>query len=53
MASLRKIEKELDKELKEVEAWVHQRRKFFKKLFLLAGILLVILIISHIWVVYY
>jgi len=29
---IKKIEKEIDKEVKEVEDWIYQRRKFFIKL---------------------
>ena len=50
--NIKKIEKELDKELKEVEAWVKARKKFFIKLIWVFGILAIILILARIYLVF-
>ena len=47
--SIKRIEKQLDRELKEVEAWILARRKFFIKLAWVLGFLAVVIILSNIY----
>ena len=46
---LKQFEKELGKELKDVEKWVKERKKFFIKLIWVVGFIAVLLIISHLY----
>ena len=41
------IEKNIDRDIKHAEKWVHQRRKFFIKLSYVVGFIVLLLIISH------
>ncbi len=47
MKELRRLEKELDEDLENVEKWILARRKFFIKLFWVVLIIVVILIASN------
>jgi len=44
---INKLEKEIDKEVKEIEGWIMQRRKFLIKLAWVVGLMAILLIISH------
>jgi hypothetical protein len=46
---LEKVEKEIDKEVKEIEGWIIERRKFFIKLGWVVGIIAILLILSHLY----
>jgi hypothetical protein len=48
-SKLKRFEKELDKEFKEVEDWVIERRRFFIKLGWTILLILVLLLISHLF----
>ena len=39
----------LNKEIEDVEAWIYERRRFFKKLGLLILLILILVIISNIY----
>ena len=41
------FEKKLEQEIQEVEQWIIERKKFFKKLAWIIGIITVLLIVSH------
>lgn len=44
-----RIDKQIDKEFKEVEAWMVQRKKFLIKLAWVLGLITVLLVVSHIY----
>jgi hypothetical protein len=46
---LEKVEKEIDKEVKEIEGWIIERRKFFIKLGWVVGIIAILLVLSHLY----
>jgi len=39
----------LQKEIQEIEQWVHEKRKFFKKLGITIAIILILIIISNLY----
>ena len=41
------FEKEINKEVKEIEDWMKERKKFLVKLGWVAGFVIVLLIVSH------
>ena len=43
------FEKQLEQEFKDVEKWVLARKKFFKKLGWLVGLIALLLIVSHLY----
>lgn len=43
--SLKRIEKELEKELDDVDAWIRERKKFFIKLLWVTGLIIAILVV--------
>jgi len=43
------FEKQLEQEFQEVEQWILERKKFFKKLAWLVGIIALILIVSQLY----
>lgn len=45
----KKVDKQINKEFKEIEAWMIQRRKFLIKLAWVLGFITVLLIVSHIY----
>ena len=45
-----KFQKELEKEVEEVEAWVRERKKFFIKLGWVIGFIGLLLIISQLYI---
>jgi len=47
--SINNFEKKLEQEIQEVEQWIIERKKFFKKLAWLVGMIAVLLIVSHIY----
>lgn len=44
-----RVDKQIDKEFKEVEAWMVQRKKFLVKLAWVLGFITVLLVASHIY----
>jgi hypothetical protein len=42
-----RVDKQIDKEFKEVEGWIIQRRKFLIKLAWVAGFITLLLAVSH------
>ncbi len=44
-----RVDKQIEKEFKEVEAWMVQRKKFLIKLGWVLGLITVLLILSHIY----
>ncbi len=48
-ASKKSFKKELNKELRDVERWVHERRKFFKKLGWVVILIVLLIIISNLY----
>jgi len=46
---IRKFEKKIDKEFKEVEQWMIERKKFLIKLGCVAGIIIILLVISKLY----
>lgn len=43
------FKKELNNELRDVESWVHERRKFFKKLGWIVVLIVLLIIISNLY----
>lgn len=43
------FEKQLEKEFKDVEKWVLERKKFFKKVGWVVGLVMLLLVISHLY----
>lgn len=43
------FKKELNNELRDVEQWVHERRKFFKKLGWVVVLIVLLIIISNLY----
>ncbi len=43
------FKKELNKELKEVEGWVHERRKFFRKLGWVVILIILLIVVSNLY----
>lgn len=43
------FKKELNNELKEVEQWIHERRKFFKKLGWVVILIVLLIIVSNLY----
>lgn len=46
---IKTIEKEVKKDILEIEGWVKERRKFLIKLGIVGGLIVILLIISHIY----
>ena len=44
-----RVDKQINKEFKEVEAWMVQRKKFLIKLAWVLGLISVLLIVSHVY----
>jgi len=44
---IKRFEKDLGKEIKDVEKWMHERKKFFIKLAWVVGFIIALLIFSH------
>ena len=44
-----RVDKQINKEFKEVEAWMVQRKKFLIKLAWVLGFITVLLVVSHIY----
>jgi len=44
---IKDIEENLEETAEEVEKWIIERRKFFKKLAWVAGIIILLLVLSH------
>lgn len=44
-----RVDKQIDKEFKEVEAWMIQRKKFLIKLAWVLGFITILLIVSHVY----
>ena len=46
---MKKFEKKVDREFEEVEQWIVERKKFLIKLGWVAGIIIVLLVVSHLY----
>ena len=46
---MRRFEKQIDKEFREVEQWMIERKKFLVKLGWVAGIIIILLVISKLY----
>ena len=46
---LKKLERSVEKEVREIEDWMIERKNFFVKLGWVAGILIVLIIVGHLF----
>lgn len=44
-----KIEKEMDKDIRRIEGYIRERRRFFIKLAIVCGLIGILLILSHLF----